>query len=66
MDEDRTAHKVLISTLNGKISLSRPRRRWKDNIRMDLNEIGYEGRERKDLAQGWEYQRDLIFAALSF
>lgn len=66
IDEDRTAYKVLISNLNGKISLGRPRRRWEDNIRMDLNEIRYEDRKWRDLAQGWEYRRNLIFAALSF
>ena len=36
MEEDRSAFKIL----TGKRPLERPRRRWEDNIRMDLKEIG--------------------------
>jgi hypothetical protein len=37
MEEDRSAFKILTGT--GKTHLGRPRRRWEDNIRMDLKEI---------------------------
>ena len=42
------------------------RRRWEDNIRMDLNEMGNEGHKWRDLAQGREQWRDLVFAAMNF
>ena len=37
MEEGRSASKILTGTPAGKRPLGRPRRRWKDNIRMDLN-----------------------------
>jgi hypothetical protein len=40
MDEGRSAFKILTGTHVGKRSLGRPRRRWEDNIRTDLKEIG--------------------------
>ena len=40
MEEGRSAFKILASTPAGKRPLGRPRRRWEDNIRMDLKEIG--------------------------
>jgi len=36
----------------GKKSLGRPRRRWEDNIKMDLEEVGCGGMDRIELAQG--------------
>ena len=36
MDEERGAYRVLVGKLEGKRPLGRPRRRWVDNIRMDL------------------------------
>ena len=39
MEEDRSAFKILTGTSKGKRSLGRPRRRWEDNIRIDLKEI---------------------------
>ena len=40
MEEDRSAFKILASKPTGKRLLGRLRRRWEDNIRMDLKEIG--------------------------
>ena len=40
MEEGRSAFKILTGTPTGKRSLGRPRRRWEDNIRMGLEEIG--------------------------
>ena len=40
MEEGRSAFKILTGKPTGKRSLGRPRRRWEDNIRMDLEEIG--------------------------
>ena len=39
MEEGKGAFKILTGTPAGKIPLGRPRRRWEDNIRMDLKEI---------------------------
>jgi hypothetical protein len=40
MGEDRGVHRVLVGKTEGKRPLGRPRRRWKDNIKMDLQEVG--------------------------
>ena len=40
MEEARSALKILTGTPAGKRTLGRPKRRWEDNIRMDLKEIG--------------------------
>jgi hypothetical protein len=36
-------YKILVGKPEGRKPLGRPRRRWKDNIRMDLREMGWEG-----------------------
>ena len=46
--------------LTGKRSLVRPRSRWEDNIRMDLEEIGINVRNWVDSAQDRDYWRALI------
>jgi hypothetical protein len=38
--EERGVHRVLVGKSGGKRRLGRPRRRWEDNIRMDLQEVG--------------------------
>ena len=40
MEGDKSAFKMLTGKSAGKRPLGRPRRRWEDNIRMDLQEIG--------------------------
>ena len=40
MREDRCVHRVLVGKREGKRPLGRPRRRWEDNIKMDLQEAG--------------------------
>jgi hypothetical protein len=39
----RNAYKILMRIQEGKRPLGRPRRRWEDNIKMDLREIGWGG-----------------------
>jgi hypothetical protein len=51
MAEGRGVHRVLVGKSDGRRSLGRPRRRWEDNIKMDLQEVGCGGREWNDLAQ---------------
>jgi hypothetical protein len=41
MGEKRNAYRLLVGTPEGKGLLGRPRRRWVDNIRMDLGEVGW-------------------------
>jgi hypothetical protein len=36
----RNAYRILVGKLEGKRSLARPRRKWVDNIKMDVREIG--------------------------
>ncbi|KAJ4440391.1 hypothetical protein ANN_08532 [Periplaneta americana] len=49
--ESRNAYRVLVGRPEGKRPLGRPRRRWKDNIKMDLMEVGYDDRDWINLAQ---------------
>jgi hypothetical protein len=41
MEKDREVHRVLVGKPEGKRPLGRPRRRWEDNIKMDLQEGGW-------------------------
>ena len=61
MQEGRSAFKIL----TGKRPLGRPRRRWEDNIRMDLEEIGINAGNWVDSAQDTDYWRVLVNTALS-
>jgi hypothetical protein len=49
--EERGVYRVLVGTPEGKRPLERPRRRWEDNIRMDLQEVGCGGVNWIGLAQ---------------
>ena len=40
MEEGRGVHKVFVGNPEGKSPLGRPRRRWEDNIKMDIEEVG--------------------------
>jgi hypothetical protein len=43
MAEGRGVHRVLVGKPEGKRPLGRPRHRWEDNIKMDLQEVGGDG-----------------------
>jgi transcription termination factor 2 len=43
MEEGRGVYRVFVGRLEGKRPLGRPRRRWENNIKMDLREIGIDG-----------------------
>jgi hypothetical protein len=51
MGEGRGVYRVLIGRSEGKRPLGRPRRRWEDNIKLDLREIGIDGENWIRLAQ---------------
>ena len=51
MGERRGVYRVLVRKPERKRALGRPRRRWEDNIKMDLKEVGCAGMDRIELAQ---------------
>ena len=51
MGEKRGVYRVLVRKPEGKRPLGRPRRRWEDNIKMDLQEVGCGGMDWIELAQ---------------
>ncbi|KAJ4427408.1 hypothetical protein ANN_25030 [Periplaneta americana] len=65
MGESRNAYRVLIGRPEGKRPLGRPRRRWEDNIKMYLREVGYDGRDWINLAQDRDQWRAYVKAAMN-
>ena len=65
MEKGRSAFKILAGKPIGKRPLGTPRRRWEDNIRMDLKEICINTRNWVDSAQDRDYWRALVIAALN-
>ena len=65
MGEGRGASKILTGKPTEKRPLGRPRRRWEDNIRMDLEEIGINVGNWVDSAQDRNYWRALVNAAMN-
>jgi hypothetical protein len=58
--ETRNPYRNLVGKPEGKRPLRRPRRRWDDNIRRDLREIEWGGRDWIDLAQDRDKWRALV------
>ena len=65
MEEARSAFKILTGKPSGKRPLGRPRRRWENNIRINLEEIGINAGNWVDSAQDMDYWRALVNAALN-
>ena len=65
MEEGKSVFKILTGTCTGKRPLGRPRRRWEDNIRRDLKEIGINSRNWVGSAQDRDYWRVLVNAAFN-
>jgi len=65
MEEGRSVFKMLTGKPTGKRPLGRPRRRWEDNIRIDLEEIGINAGNWVNSAQDINYWRALVNAALN-
>jgi hypothetical protein len=57
---DRGVHRVLVGKPEGKRPLGRPRRRWEDNIKMDLQEVGQGRGDWMELAQDRDRWRALV------
>jgi hypothetical protein len=60
MGEDRGVNRVLVGRPKGKRPLGRPRRRWEDNIKMDLWEVGRGRGDWMELAQDRDRWRTLV------
>ena len=65
MGEERGAYRVLVGKPEGKRPVGRPRRRWVDNIRMDLQEVGCGYVEWIGLAQDRDRWRTLVSAVMN-
>jgi hypothetical protein len=60
MGETRNAYMILVGKPEGNKPLGRPRRRWVDNIKMGLREIGWDGMDSIDLPQDRDQWRALV------
>jgi hypothetical protein len=65
MREKRNAYRLLVGKPVGKRSLGRPRRRWVDNIRMDLGGVGWDDVDWIGLAQDRNRWRAIVNSVLN-
>ena len=65
MGEERGVYRVLVGKPEGRRPLGRPRRRWADNIRMDLQEVGCGYMDWIGLAQDRDRWRTLVSAVMN-
>jgi len=65
MGEVRGVYRVLVGKPEGRRPLRRPRRRWVDNIKMDLQEVGCEYMDWIGLAQDRDRWRTLVCAVMN-
>jgi hypothetical protein len=63
--EKGTVYRLLVGNPEGKRPLVRPRRRWVDNIRMDLGEVGWDDVDWIGLAQDRNRWRALVNSVLN-
>ena len=59
-------HRVLVGKPEGKRPVGRPRRRWEDNIKTDLQEVGGDGGDWMELAQDRDRWRALLSTVMNF
>ena len=66
MEEGKVVHKVLVGKPEGKRPLGRPRRRWEDKNKMDLEEVGRGCGDSMELAQDRDRWRALVSTVMNF
>jgi hypothetical protein len=62
---EKNAYRILVGKPKGRRPLGRPRRRWVDNIKIDLREMGWDGVDGIDLAQDRDKWRALVNTAMN-
>jgi hypothetical protein len=65
LGEGRGAYRILVVRPEGRRSLGRPRRKWEDNIKMDLEEVGWGGMDWIDMAQDRDRWRAVVSAVMN-
>jgi hypothetical protein len=65
MGERRGAYRALVGKPEGRRPLGRPRRRWEDDIKMDLREVGWGSMDWINLAQDRDRWRPLVNAVMN-
>jgi hypothetical protein len=65
MGEERGAYRIVVGRPEGRRPLGRPRRRWEDNIKMDIREVGWEGMNWIELTQDRDRWRALVNAVMN-
>ena len=66
MAEGRGVYRVLVRKPGGKRPLGKPRLRWEDNIKMDLQEVGCERMDWVELARDRDRWRALVSTVMNF
>jgi hypothetical protein len=66
MGEKRGAYRILVGRPEGRRPLGRPRHRWEDNIKMDLQEVGCGGMDWIELAQDRDRWWALVNVVMNF
>jgi hypothetical protein len=63
LEEVKGVYRILVGKTEGKKPLGRPRRRWEDDIKKDLQEVGCGGMDWIELAQDRDRWRALVNGA---
>jgi hypothetical protein len=65
MGEGSGAYRILVGRPEGRRPLGRPRCRWEDDIKMDLQEVGWGGMDWIDMAQDRDRWRAVVSAVMN-
>jgi hypothetical protein len=65
MGEGRGAYRILLGRPEGRRPLGRPRRRWEDNIKINLQEVGWKGVDWIDMTEDRDRWRAVVSAVMN-